>query len=91
MGEDVGDPNPRTAILQTGHGLLAFRNGDWKLRFTERPEWTGEDVKFLEAPYELYNLADDPFEVNDLAEKMPERVTKMESHLMVLIEKGRSR
>ena len=91
LGEDVGDPNPRTAILQTGHGLLAFRDGDWKLRFTERPEWTGEDVKFLEAPYELYNLAEDPFEVNDLAEKMPERVTKMESHLMGLIEKGRSR
>ena len=91
LGKDVGDPTPRTAILQTGRGLLAFRDGDWKLRFTETPEWTGQKVKFTGAPYELYNLADDPFEENDLAEKMPGLVAEMESRLMGLIEKGRTR
>jgi arylsulfatase A-like enzyme len=51
----------------------------------------GQKVKFQDAPYELYNLADDPFEVTNLAEKMPERVAEMENYLMGLIEKGRTR
>ncbi len=42
-------------------------------------------------PDELYNLAGDPLVQKDLAEKMPERVAEMESRLMGLIEKGRSR
>jgi arylsulfatase A-like enzyme len=91
LGKDVGDPEPRTAILQTGRGLLAFRDGKWKLRFTETPEWTDQKVKFPEAPFELYNLADDPFEQSDLAEKMPERVAGMKSRLMDLIERGSTR
>ncbi len=91
LGKDAGEPTPRTAILQTGHGLLSFRDGDWKLCFTERPEWTGQSVKFQEAPYELYNLADDPFEEDNLAATMPERVSDMESSLMGLIEKGSTR
>ena len=87
-GEEVKNRIRTTAILQTGHGLLSFRDGDWKLRFTKRPEWTGPNVKFADAPYELYNLADDPFEKNDLAVKMSDKVSKMEDRLMVLIERG---
>ena len=47
-------------------------------------------MKFADAPYELYNLADDPFEKNDLAVKMSDKVSKMEDRLMVLIERGRT-
>ena len=90
LGKDVPNPIRTTAILQTGHGLLSFREGDWKLCFSERPEWTGEKVQFKEAPYELYNLANDPFEQKDLAEKMPDRVAEMESDLMVLLVRGRT-
>lgn len=91
LGEDSGEHADRTVILQTGHGQLSFRNGDWKLRFTERPVWTGPDVTFPDAPHELYNLADDPFEQNDLASANPDRVAAMERHLMELIKKGRTR
>lgn len=91
LGKDVGDPIRRTAILQNGHSLLAFRNGDWKLRFTETLEWQDQNVKFPGAPFELYNLADDPLEQSDLAEKMPERVAEMKSSLMDLVDKGRTR
>ena len=91
LGKDVDDRADRTAILQTGHGLLAFRNGDWKLRFTERPEWSGETVTFQDAPYELYNLEDDPYEQKDLAAAQPDRVNEMVVHLRGLIDKGRSK
>ncbi|MCP4309554.1 MAG: arylsulfatase, partial [bacterium] len=79
----------RPVILQNGSGRLAFRDGDWKLRFTKKPTWKGKKVKFKKAPVELYNLADDPFEQTDLAAKMPERVSEMKSRLIRLIKKGR--
>lgn len=82
---------PRPVILQTGRGMLAFRDGDWKLRFTERPVWEGQSVTFPEVPYELYNLADDPYEQTDLAQKLPDRVAEMESRLRALIDRGRTR
>ena len=91
LGGDAGDLTRRTAILQTGRGLLAFRDGDWKLRFTERPAWTDGKATFPEAAYELYNLAEDPFEQNDRAREIPERVAAMKSRLMGLLEKGRTR
>jgi hypothetical protein len=44
-----------------------------------------------DAPFELYNLADDPNEKIDLAEKRPERVADMKKCLLELIDKGHSR
>ena len=43
----------------------ALRQGDWKLVSAKRGRW------------ELYNLADDRTETNDLAKKMPDRVEAM--------------
>jgi len=91
LGKNVEGPVRTTTILQTGKGLLAFREGDWKLRFTENPKWTGNKMIFPDAPFELYNLADDPNEKIDLAEKRPERVADMKKLLSELIDKGRTR
>ena len=47
----------------------AIRKGDWKL------------VRENKKPWELYNLAEDGTELNDLASKMPEKVAGLESEL----------
>ncbi|MCY2976858.1 MAG: arylsulfatase [Planctomycetota bacterium] len=51
---------------QEAHGL---RQGDWKAVFSKRMPH--------ELKWELYNLAEDRCELNDLAEKSPERIKKM--------------
>ncbi|TWU33922.1 sulfatase family protein [Novipirellula artificiosorum] len=90
LGKRVGEPIRTTTILQTGHGLLAFRHGDWKLRCTRAPDWTGEKVTLPKDSPELYNLATDPTESTDLAESEPERVQQMQMLLLKLLRKGRS-
>ncbi len=91
LGEEAEGLMPRNVILQAAPGELAFRDGDWKLRFTEAPDWTGEEVKLPEKAYELYNLADDLAEERDLSQEDPERAEAMRSQLLDLLKRGRSR
>ena len=46
---------------------MAIRQGDWKL----------VRIKSKDAPMELYNLAEDPTELNDLASQYPEKVGEL--------------
>ncbi|HKJ66545.1 MAG TPA: sulfatase-like hydrolase/transferase, partial [bacterium] len=63
---------------RTGHqtmgweheGNRAFRKGHWKL------VWRG---RFREGPWELYNLADDRTEMNNLANEYPEKVNELKA------------
>ena len=91
LGTHDGSPIRRTTILQTGRGLLSFREDDWKLRFSKNPTWSNEDVALPEAEFELYNLSIDPGESNDLAAKHPDRAQAMRATLLDLLQKGRSR
>lgn len=91
LGKQTNSPVRSTAILQSGKGVLAFRDGDWKIRFEEPPEWDGQNGTVLPAACELYNLAEDPFEQKDRAAQQPERVQLMKAHLLSLIKQGRSR
>jgi arylsulfatase len=50
-------------------GNRAVRRGDWKLV---------ESSRFSEEEWELYNMADDRTETNDLADERPERVAELE-------------
>jgi arylsulfatase len=50
-------------------GNRAIRQGDWKLRWQYKPFGTGD--------WELYNLAADPGERTDIAEKEPEKLVAM--------------
>ncbi len=51
------------------HGNLAMRDGDWKIVSTYRRDQPRR--------WELYNMADDRTELNDLADAMPSRLQSM--------------
>lgn len=65
-------PVPRTLVWQTPKAS-ALRSGDWKLVHTGANLDDGVD--------ELYDLAADPFEANDLSRAAPERVAKLRQEL----------
>jgi arylsulfatase len=50
-------------------GMKAYRQSDWKVVWLPKPFGTGE--------WELYNLKDDPGEINDLALKYPDKITEL--------------
>jgi len=63
---------PYAGAAQVGYelfGLKAFFDGNWKILRMPPPFASGE--------WELYNLAEDPAEINDLSSKHPERVGEM--------------
>jgi arylsulfatase len=63
---------PYVGAAQVGYelfGLKAFFDGDWKILWMPPPFGSGE--------WELYNLAADPAEMNDLASEQPERLESM--------------
>lgn len=64
-----GDPLAERSIGFDHQGARALRKGDWKLVWSKRMP---EDVQ-----WELYNLADDRCETQDLAGEQPERVAAM--------------
>jgi arylsulfatase len=51
------------------YGRSAVRMGDWKIRLLEEPYGPGE--------WQLFNLAEDPTETNDLASKEPEKLKQL--------------
>jgi arylsulfatase len=63
---------PYAGAAQVGYelfGLKAFFDGDWKILWMPPPFGSGE--------WELYNLAADPAEMNNLASEQPERLESM--------------
>ncbi|MCA9262654.1 MAG: arylsulfatase [Planctomycetales bacterium] len=66
-----GESLPDRAIGFDHESAHALREGDWKLVWAKRMPH--------ELQWELYNLADDRCETNNLAEKFPDRVQAMEA------------
>jgi arylsulfatase A-like enzyme len=64
-----GKELPKRSIGFDHQGAHALRKGDWKLVWAKRMP--------TEIKWELYNLAEDRCELNDLADKYPERVAAM--------------
>jgi arylsulfatase len=63
---------PRAAVSQVGYelfGLKAFFVGDWKILWMPPPFGPGE--------WELFNLREDPAEMNDLSGEYPDRLAEM--------------
>jgi arylsulfatase A-like enzyme len=63
------DPLPQRQLYwvwNNNRSGVAIRSGDWKLLRNG-----------LKSKWQLFNLADDPCEKNDLAEKMPEKVKEL--------------
>jgi len=93
FGESVKAPIRRTGIFQNGPGVLAVREGDWKLcmHIRSRPTWIGNELTLPEDEFELYNLKDDPYESRDLFQQQPERAKQLRQLLLDLVKQGRSR
>ena len=63
---------PYAEASQVGYelfGLKAWFDGNWKILLMAPPFGRGE--------WELFNLKDDPSEINDLSEKHPQRLAEM--------------
>ena len=67
-----GKPSPRTEVVYNVEPFRgAVRQGDWKLIWRT----------LIPASVELYNLAEDPYEKNNLAAAHPEKVAAMQERL----------
>lgn len=64
----VEKPEPRTIYIAANNGQ-SLRHGDWKLIQTKK----GDE--------QLFNIAVDPYEKNDLAKKEPEKVAELQKLL----------
>lgn len=75
MGDKSEPDTPRRFYWNYWNIRMALRDGDWKLVYPKE-----------NMPAELYNLAVDPYEKNDLAQKEPEQLKR----LIQLLEEERS-
>jgi len=76
------------AVSCGGSGMPGIRDGAWKLILGTGQGFYQENQ--TPADWELYNLAEDPTESNNLAARYPERVTEMKAQLDEMIRNGRS-
>ena len=69
--------------------FTVWRDGDWKLIYHTLPEQktTGGRVQFKGGNYELYNLANDPFEQRNLAAVKSRLIREMTSEMLAQLEK----
>jgi arylsulfatase A-like enzyme len=84
----LGKPDctrPESFLMHYPHGphrsnyFTVLREGDWKVIYHNFPDSPplGGKIQSGGARYELFNLADDPFENENLASKKPDRLLSM--------------
>ncbi len=88
-------PIRNSIVSQSIGGQFAIRDGDWKLCLCPGSGgWSdpkpGSAALANMPTMQLYNLADDPGETNNLVDADPERVTRMKAMLRQIIDNGRS-
>ena len=89
------DPIRESIISQSIGGQFAIRDGDWKLCLCpgsggwSDPRPGRVDLSKFPA-VQLFNLAEDPGEENNLQADHPDRVDRMKQKLGEIIERGRS-
>jgi arylsulfatase A len=79
-------------IHHSGGAMFAIREGDWKLILGNGSG--GRQLpkgKRFEPPWQLFNLADDPGETNDLFTANPKKAHELEGKLLLMLADDRSR
>ena len=76
---------PERFLMHFPHGhrssyYTVLRIGDWKLIYHYNPQKPGQPR------YELFNLKEDPFEKNDLADKEPDKVKRLVNAMIQQLE-----
>lgn len=68
--------------------FTVWRDGDWKVIYHTLPKipTTGGFIQFRGGHYQLFNLADDPFEQNNLANEKPKVLRRMMGELIAQLE-----
>ena len=80
------------AVHQSSGGMLALRQGPWKFIDGQGSGgFTHVEIAPTDPAGQLYHLGDDPAEERNLIETHPEKALVMQSRLLELRERGRSR
>lgn len=89
------DPSrPEQFLMHYPHGkhrsnyFTTWRDGDWKVIYHTLPEilTTGNHIQFEGGNYQLFNLAEDPFESTNLADSKPKELKRMMKGLISQLE-----
>jgi arylsulfatase A-like enzyme len=77
LGQTNQDRKPNRFLMHFPHQhrssyFTSFRSGDWKLIYHYFPQMNPAKTR-----HELFNLADDPYETNNLAQAEPEQLKAM--------------
>lgn len=95
LKSDNFDKNLRGPVIHhSASGYLAIRKGKWKLNML-RGSGGSLNPKFIqpkegEAPYELYDIKNDPGETTNLYFEHPEIVKELKAEISEIIKSGRS-
>lgn len=94
----TGSPDaqrPREFLMHYPHGrhrsnyFTTWREGDWKVIYHTLPDrpTTGGHIQFSDGHYELFHLANDPFESTNLAKARPKELKRLMTGLTQALEK----
>jgi arylsulfatase A-like enzyme len=101
LGTKRDRPLREATVLHSGQGKFALRRGDWVLILAPtgddngrqgEPEWFRRDRGYAahDQPGELYDLASDPAQKNNLYASRPDLVAELAALLERLVAGGRS-
>jgi len=101
--QPADEPFRRYSIAQARRGAMSIREGKWKYldhkgsggnNYSKSGKWGAESLaieeKAPDAPGQLYDLAKDPGETNNLYRKHPEVVQRLKAELDRIRSSGRS-
>jgi arylsulfatase A len=91
LGEKPDEPIREAIVHHSGSGVFAIRQGEWKLILESKGAGYHDGPPKPGLPGQLYNLANDPYEKNDLWAKRPEIVKRLKKLLDKYKKQGYSR